>query len=124
MNGWLCFGYWLIVYLGLKFLDARTYQVNGDYFPPSLVAIINVLIFGFMVESGIPFLGAIPLTSLTVMSLCKLTSSQFVRSIWLSSFYLTLWIYLILALFYLLSFFAILLAGAGGFGSPDDRYYY
>ena len=58
------------------------------------------------------------------MSLCKLTSSQFIKSIWLSSIYLSLWIYIILALFYFISFFAVLVAGLGGFSEPDDPYYY
>ena len=124
MNIWLCFGYWLIVYFGLKFLDYRTEQVDFYYFPASIVATIESIVFWSMVELGVPFLGAIPLSSLTTTGLSKLISSGSIKNVWVSGFYLTVWIYLILALFYFLSFFAILLAGAGGgLSNPYDSYY-
>ena len=125
MNGWLVLGYAVVVLGGLKFLDSRTWgQLDCDYFPAIFITFINVVIFWAFIVAEVSFLAAIPLASLITMGLCKLTSSQSIKSIWLSSIYLSLWIYLIGVLFYFISFFAVLVAGLGGFSEPDDPYYY
>ena len=75
----------------------------------------------------IPLLLAIPFASGITLFWCKQVNPNFIASngdIVLCTFYLTLWVYVVSALFYFLSFFAILLAGAGGgLSNPHDRYY-
>ena len=127
VNGWILLGYWLVVYFGLKFLDSRTWgQLDCDYFPAIFITFINVVVFWAFIVAEVSFLAAIPLASLITMGLCKLTSSKSINSIWLSSLYLTVWLYIVVILFYFIGLLAIFGAGIGGRLSErdDDPYYY
>ena len=124
MNEWIMLGYFLVAFCGLRFLDAQEWgNINCSYAPAMVIAFGDVVIFSLFVVAEVPFLAAIPIASLITMSLIKLTSSQAIESIWLSSIYLTGWMYVIVVFFYLIGLFSVLIAGLGGL-SESDRYYY
>ncbi len=87
-------GYWLIVYLGIKWIEYQTFgKIDCDNFPGWLAAVIHTIFFVGCLEAGILYILAIPLASFATLLFCQMIRRYFVTRIFyifLCSFYLTI----------------------------------
>ena len=122
----LGFWFWIILWCGLKIIDARTWsKLDTDIVPAWVISFAYIFIFNVIVKLGVLWILAIPLTSFVTLLVFKLFNRYFIAhfpDVFLCAFYLTLWLYLFVALLYFLSFFGILLGSGGGMGAYHDRY--
>lgn len=130
MNGWLLFGCWLIVWAGIKVIENQTegkldcYRCYGWF-----VAIVFIIFWALLLEMGVFWIIAVPITALITLHFCHFVFDYFIveySQVWACAFYLCIWIYVMFALLYVIGLIAVFLAAIGGGGAAHDyhnRYY-
>ncbi len=130
INAWIYlfigFFSWIILWCGFKIIDDRTWsKLDTDVVPAWVLSSGYILTFLRIVQLGVLWISAIPLTSFVVLLVIRIFNRYFIpkwEHVLLCAIYLTLWLYLFVALIYFLGFFGILLGSGGGMGGAFNEY--